>query len=509
MKQGMVYLVGAGPGDYKLISVRALEYIQIADVIVYDRLADDRLLATARPDVELIYVGKASSDHTMRQEDINQLLVDKAKEGKIIVRLKGGDPFVFGRGGEEALLLVANKIPFEIVPGITSAISVPAYAGIPVTHRGIATSFAVVTGHEDPTKAESTIKWSHLATAVDTLVFLMGVENLPHITENLIKNGRSGKTPAAVIRWGTKPEQRVLVTTVENAAKAVKEAGIKPPAIFIVGEVVNLREQLAWFDQRLLFGKTALVTRAREQASLLTSELEALGAECIEAPAIKLVPPESYEEIDEAIENISTYNWVIFTSVNGVEYFFNRLYTKKHDSRALGNARIAAIGAQTAGRLKEYGILADIVPLEFRAEGIVEALSGQITPGMSVLIPRALVARDVLPEKLGEMGAKVTVAPVYRTLTGDTDGSLLAEKLTAGEIDLVTFTSSSTVSNLLDLLGPNGAELVKNAKVACIGPITAGTCLEHGIHPDVIAEEYTIKGMVEAITTMYRGNGNE
>jgi len=505
MRQGIVYLVGAGPGDYKLISVRALEYIQIADTIVYDRLADDRLLNAARPDVELIYVGKASSDHTMGQEDINQLLVDKAKEGKIVVRLKGGDPFVFGRGGEEALLLVENQVPFEIVPGITSAIAVPAYAGIPVTHRGIATSFAVVTGHEDPTKAESTIKWSHLATAVDTLVFLMGVENLPHITKNLIQHGRAANTPAAVIRWGTKPEQRVLVTTVGQAAAAVTAAGLKPPAIFIVGEVVTLRAKLAWFDQRLLFGKTVLVTRAREQASVLTAELEALGAQCIEAPAIKLVPPESYDELDGAIEVLPTYNWLIFTSVNGVDYFFDRLQKSKRDSRALGNARIAAIGAQTAAKLKEYGILADIVPLEFRAEGIVEALTDRIEPGMSVLIPRALVARDILPEKLREMGAKVDVVPVYRTLTGDTDGNMLAEKLKRGEIDLVTFTSSSTVTNLLSLLGSQGIELLKNAKIACIGPITAGTCIELGIHPHVIAEEYTIKGMVEVIVGMYEG----
>ena len=505
MRQGIVYLVGAGPGDYKLISVRALEYIQIADTIVYDRLADDRLLNAARPDVELIYVGKASSDHTMGQEDINQLLVDKAKEGKIVVRLKGGDPFVFGRGGEEALLLVENQVPFEIVPGITSAIAVPAYAGIPVTHRGIATSFAVVTGHEDPTKAESTIKWSHLATAVDTLVFLMGVENLPHITKNLIQHGRAANTPAAVIRWGTKPEQRVLVTTVGQAAAAVTAAGLKPPAIFIVGEVVTLRAKLAWFDQRLLFGKTVLVTRAREQASVLTAELETLGAQCIEAPAIKLVPPESYDELDGAIEVLPTYNWLIFTSVNGVDYFFDRLQKSKRDSRALGNARIAAIGAQTAAKLKEYGILADIVPLEFRAEGIVEALTDRIEPGMSVLIPRALVARDILPEKLREMGAKVDVVPVYRTLTGDTDGNMLAEKLKRGEIDLVTFTSSSTVTNLLSLLGSQGIELLKNAKIACIGPITAGTCIELGIHPHVIAEEYTIKGMVKVIMGMYEG----
>jgi uroporphyrinogen III methyltransferase/synthase len=507
MKQGMVYLVGAGPGDYKLISVKALEYIQSADTIVYDRLADDRLLATARPDVELIYVGKASSDHTMRQEDINQLLVDKAKEGKQVVRLKGGDPFVFGRGGEEALTLVENQISFEIVPGITSAISVPAYAGIPVTHRGIATSFAVITGHEDPTKAESTIKWSHLAAAVDTLVFLMGVENLPHITTKLIENGRSADTPAAVIRWGTKPEQRVLVTTVGQAAADVEKHGIKAPAIFIVGDVVTLREQLAWFDQRLLFGKTALVTRSREQASALTSQLERLGAQCIEAPAIKLIPPESYSELDEAVDKLAAYQWIIFTSANGVEHFFARLYDRKKDSRVLGNARIAAIGAQTAAKLKEYGILADIVPLEFRAEGIIAAMTGRIEPGMSVLIPRALVARDILPEKLREMGAHVDVVPVYRTITGETDGEVLAEKLKTGEIDLVTFTSSSTVTNLLALLGSRGAELLKNAKIACIGPITAGTCLEHGVKPDVIADEYTIHGMVEAIMKVYKEDG--
>jgi len=503
MKQGMVYLVGAGPGDYKLISVRALEYIQIADTIVYDRLADDRLLAKARPDAEFIYVGKASSNHTMRQEDINQLLVDKGKEGKTVVRLKGGDPFVFGRGGEEALLLVENKIPFEIVPGITSAISVPAYAGIPVTHRGIATSFAVVTGHEDPTKAEPTIKWSHLATAVDTLVFLMGVENLSYITKSLIENGRLADTPAAVIRWGTKPEQLVLVTTVGEAAATVAEQGIKPPAIFIVGEVVNLRQHLAWFDQRLLFGKTVLVTRTKEQASALTSELEVLGAQCIEAPAIKLVPPESYAELDKAIEQLHAYNWLIFTSVNGVEHFFDRLHIGNRDSRTLGNVRIAAIGAQTAAKLRNYGILADIVPLEFRAEGVVEALTGRIEQGMSILIPRALVARDILPEQLRQMGATVDVVPVYRTLAGDTDGEMLAEKLRAGQIELVTFTSSSTVTNLLNLLGSQGAELLKNAKVACIGPITANTCLEHGITPDVIAENYTIKGMVQAIREMY------
>ena len=282
---GMVYLVGAGPGDYRLISLKAVDCLKQAEVVVYDRLADDRILQWAPDDAEYIYVGKASSNHTMKQEDINQLLVDKAREGKCVVRLKGGDPFVFGRGGEEGLLLQENGLPFEIVPGITSAISVPAYAGIPVTHRAVATSFAVVTGHEDPTKGKSNMRWEHLATGVDTLVFLMGVANLPHITAKLIENGRPADTPAAVIRWGTKPEQRVLMTTVGTAAEDVAKANLKPPAIFIVGDVVNLREKLQWFDEpktHPLFGKTVLVTRARSQASKLTARLEQLGAKVIE-----------------------------------------------------------------------------------------------------------------------------------------------------------------------------------------------------------------------------------
>ena len=500
MKQGMVYLVGAGPGDYQLMTLKGQNCIRQADTIVYDRLADSRLLAEARPDAEMIYVGKASSDHTMRQEDINQLLVDKAKEGKRVLRLKGGDPFVFGRGGEEALKLRDNGIAFEIVPGVTSAIAVPAYAGIPVTHRGVAASFAVVTGHEDPTKAESTINWANLATATDTLVFLMGVENLPHISARLIENGRSKDTPAAVIRWGTKLEQRVLTTTVENAARDVVAAGIKPPAIFLVGDVVNLRDELAWFDTKPLFGKRILVTRAREQASALTSELEALGAQCIEAPAIKIMTPEDdYAALDAALEQITTYNWLVFTSPNGVERFFDRLWNKGLDSRSLAKAKIAAIGVSTAAKLQKHGLRADIIPLEFRAEAVVEALKPHLAGGEKVLLPRAAVARDVLPQELAALGVEVTVAPTYRTVQGKVDAALLRDGLSNGQIDMITFTSSSTVTNLLSLLGDEAAKLVAGAKVACIGPITAETCLKNEITPDLMAEEYTIDGLVKAI----------
>jgi uroporphyrinogen III methyltransferase/synthase len=501
----MVYLVGAGPGDYKLITVRGLEYLGQADAVVYDRLADPRLLQHVRSDAEMIYVGKSSSQHTMKQQDINQLLVDLAKQGKTVVRLKGGDPFVFGRGGEEAQELVKNDLPFEIVPGITSAIAVPAYAGIPVTHRGIATSFAVVTGHEDPTKAASTVHWDKLATGVDTLVFLMGIENLSFITSKLIENGRAADTPAAIICWGTKPEQRVFMTTVGKAAAAALQQKIKPPAIFLVGEVCNLRSELAWFDQKLLFGKQILVTRAREQASALTSQLENLGAHCLEAPVIKIIPPDSYEPLDEAIGKISQYNWIIFTSVNGVAAFFERLSEAGHDARALMDNKIAAIGSQTAEKLRSHGIIADLVPMEFRAEGIIEALESQLVAGMKVLIPRALVARNLLAQKLGELGVEAHVVTAYQTIAAATDGQNIADQIKRGEIELITFTSSSTVTNLLTLLGAEGPELVKQVKVACIGPITAETCLIEGIEPTIIARQYTIQGLVAAISDYYEG----
>lgn len=498
---GMVYLVGAGPGDYRLISLKAVDCLKSADVVVYDRLADDRILQWAPKDAEYIYVGKASSHHTMRQEDINQLLVDKAKEGKCVVRLKGGDPFVFGRGGEEGLLLEENGLPFEIVPGITSAISVPAYAGIPVTHRAVATSFAVVTGHEDPTKGESNMRWEHLATGTDTLVFLMGVANLPHITKKLIENGRPADTPAAVIRWGTKPEQRVLVTTVANAAEDVAKNGIKPPAIFIVGEVVRLRDKLQWFDQLAthpLFGRTVLVTRARSQASQLTARLEALGARVIEAPTIAITAPsDGYAAIDTAIEQLHSYQWLIFTSANGVTEFFARLNVAGKDTRALGYARVAAIGSATAARLREHGIVADVVPAEFRAEGVVAALKGQLPPHAKVLLARAEEAREVLPDALREMGADVTIAPVYKTITGEVDAESLREQLAGGEIDMVTFTSSSTVKNLVNILGSIAP--LAGVKTAAIGPVTAETATKLGITPDIVAAEYTIDGLVEAI----------
>lgn len=496
---GMVYLVGAGPGDYRLITLKGKECLEKADVVICDYLADKRLLAFAPENVEYIYVGKKAGNHAMRQEDISQLIADKAKEGKCVVRLKGGDPFVFGRGGEEAEVLKNNGVKFEIVPGVTSAIAAPAYAGIPVTNRKVAVSFAVVTGHEDPTKGKSDINWEKLSTAVDTLVFLMGVGNLPHITSQLIKYGRSADTPAALVRWGTKAQQEVLITTVGKAAEDVIKHNLKPPAVFVVGNVVNLRSTIQWFDNKPLFGKNILITRARSQASKLTTALEELGANCIEAPAIKIAPPDdNYVSLDNAITKIHDYDWIIFTSTNGVERFFARLNEKNLDARCLSNAKIAAIGTATADKLKNYGIIADKIPTMFKAEGILEVLQNDIQKGSKVLIPRAQKAREALPIGLRKMGAIVDVAETYCTKMADTNKDDIKDLLKNNQIDMVTFTSSSTVENLLKLIDGEKT-LLNNVKTAVIGPITAKTCKNNGLKVDIEADVYTIDGLVNKI----------
>ena len=483
----MVYLVGAGAGDIGLLTLKACEVLKVADVVIYDRLADDSILNFCAG-AKKIYVGKEAGKHTLKQEKINQLLVDEARKNKIVVRLKGGDPFVFGRGGEESLYLRENDLPFEIIPGITSAIAVPAYAGIPVTHRGIATSFAVITGHEDPNKPESTIRWEKLATAVDTLIFLMGVANLPQIVAKLIENGRAPYTPAALIRWGTKSNQETIVTTLAEAPN-VK---ILPPAIFIVGEVVNLREKLKWFELRPLFGKKILVTRAKTQASKLSRALRTLGAEIIECPTIKIAAPsDNYSEIDSAIKNLREFNWIVFTSANGVEKFFERLKIFGLDARALN--KIAAIGSATAERLSNFGIIADVVPNEFVAESLADSLK-DFVGGKKILLARAEVARNILPEMLKSFGATVTIAPVYKT-----------EAETPAQIDfdtinLITFTSSSTVENFI---ASYGIEVLKKVPSAAIGTITAQTLKNFGVTAAVVAKEFNIGGLVDAIKNFY------
>lgn len=502
-KKGKVYLIGAGPGDPGLLGLKAKECLETADAVVYDRLADPRIIEFCRKDAEMVYVGKASANHTMRQPDINKLLVKLAAEGKTVARLKGGDPFVFGRGGEEAIELLEAGLPFEFVPGVTSAIAVAEYAGIPVTHRHVATSFAVITGHEDPTKGESTINWKGLATAVDTLVFLMGVENIERISSQLIANGRSADCPAAVIRWGTRPEQRTLITTVGKAAADVKATGMKPPAIFLVGEVVKLREQLQWFDNKPLFGKTVIVTRARAQASALTKKLEAQGARVLEVPAIKIVPPADFAPLDKAIAEIDTYKWLILTSVNGVEYFFNRLQKAGKDSRALWGIKIAAIGSATAEALKGYGITADLIPSAYKAEELADALAEDTKAGDKLLLARAKVARNVLPERLRALGAQVDVVAAYETVTDCQNKEELLEALESGEASVVTFTSSSTVTNLLDVLGDK-KDLLNKVALAAIGPVTAETLEKNGLKPAISAAEYTIDGLMTAIEEYYK-----
>lgn len=507
-KKGKVYLIGAGPGDPGLLGLKAKECLETADAVVYDRLADPRILAYCRRDAEMVYVGKASANHTMRQPDINKLLVKLAAAGKTVARLKGGDPFVFGRGGEEAIELLEAGLPFEFVPGVTSAIAVAEYAGIPVTHRHVATSFAVITGHEDPTKGESTIKWQGLATAVDTLVFLMGVENIEKISGQLIANGRSAYCPAAVIRWGTHPEQRTLVTTLGQAAADVRAHNLKPPAIFIVGEVVRLREQLQWFDNKPLFGRTVIVTRARSQASVLTKRLEELGARVIEAPAIKIVPPADYGPLDKAVAELDSYKWLVFTSANGVEYFFARLSAAGKDARALHGSRIAAIGSATAAELARHGLTADLVPSEYKAEELAEALAADVQPGDRILLARASVAREVLPERLRALGAQVDVAAAYETVADCENRETLLAALREEENVVVTFTSSSTVTNLLKVLGEDRA-LLERAALAAIGPITAATMQKHGLTPAVSAAEYTIDGLVAAVQKHFADKAKE
>jgi uroporphyrinogen III methyltransferase/synthase len=502
----VIYLVGSGPGDPGLFTLKGLRCIREADAIVYDRLVPESLLAHAKPGAELIYVGKKPGEPSMPQEEINSLLVELGRAGKTVMRLKGGDPYVFGRGGEEALALVGAGIPFEVVPGVTSGIAAPAYAGIPVTHRGISASVAFVTGHEDPAKDHSDVDWNRIANGAETLVLYMGVGRLREISSELISAGRSPDTPVAVVRWGTIPEQRTVTGTLEDIADRVAEANLKPPAITVVGDVVSLREAgLDWYERRPLFGRRIVVTRARVQAGGLSVELERLGAEVLEFPAIEIRPPEDFEPLDAAIRDLDSFGWLIFTSVNGVEAFVRRLAHLGLDLRAVPRgAKIAAIGPTTAQKIREAGLRVDVVPKEFRAEALIEEVTGESLVGQKILIPRALVARKILPEKLREAGAEVVIPPAYESVPSLERRDELTKKLQSGEVDCVTFTASSTVENLVRAFGvKEAARLLAGTQVACIGPITADTARKHGIQVDVEAREYTILGLIEAVVNLF------
>ena len=500
-KRAHVYLVGAGPGDPKLLTVRGKECLELADVVLYDHLANPDLLKHAPLDAERIYVGRKGRGSYRDQEEINALLVSKAREVKRVVRLKGGDPFVFGRGGEEAETMAEAGIPFTVVPGVTAAVAVPAYAGIPVTHRTLASTVAFVTGHEDPTKSSSAMEWPRLASSEGTLVFLMGTKNLPSIVDRLIQEGKSPTTPVAAIRWGTYARQQTVIGTLADIVEKVTKAHLSPPTVIVVGEVVRLRDHLNWSESRPLFGKGVLVTRPREQAPALSNLLAEQGAEPIECPMLEISPPESWGPVDEAIQELSSYDWIIFTSVNGVKAFMGRLWFHQKDARSLGTARVCCIGPQTKVEANRWGIVADLMPHEFQAEGILESL-GQIgIQGLRILIPRAKVAREILPEQLREMGASVHVVHGYQAVPPEAEGEPLSDRFRNQDIQYLTFTSSSTVKNFCQLFTDREEmhDLTQHATVACIGPITAQTVKDEGLSVDIVASENTVPALVDAI----------
>ena len=508
---GTVYLVGAGPGDPGLITVRGAECIARADVVVYDRLANPRLLGLAKPNAKRIGVGKAprpsrsrsSGEHAISQGEINAVLVQKARAGKTVCRLKGGDPFVFGRGGEEALALVEAGVPFEVVPGVTSAVAGPAYAGIPVTHRGLASSVAFITGSEDPAKDTSSIDWPALAKGPDTLVFLMGARNLQAIARALLANGRSGQTPVACVQWATYPRQTVLQTTLAAASDTAVASTVQPPVIVVVGDVVSLRERLAWFERRPLFGRRIVVTRPRGQSAALADQLEALGADVIEFPTIAIKPLADFRKLDAALRRLGSYDWVVFTSVNGVRACFERLTALGKDARAFAGARIAVIGDATAQELRLHGLVPDLVPAVFTSQGLVEAFKGRRLEGKRFLFPRADIAPDELPRLLKARGARVTCVAAYRTVHPDPDKAT-TDLIAAGGVDMVTFASSSTVRGFIGALGRIGAgTTASKIASASIGPETTRAARAHGLAVSVEAGTHTIVGLVEAITAFY------
>jgi uroporphyrinogen III methyltransferase/synthase len=504
MKQGIVYLIGAGPGDPGLITVRGRELIEKADVVVYDYLANPKLLAWARKDAEIIYVGKMGGAHTKTQEEINQIIVDFCAQGKKVARLKGGDPYIFGRGGEEAVELVKAGLKYEVVPGVTAASAATAYAGIPLTHRDHTATVAFVTGHEDPTKDASNIRWDKLATGVGTIVFYMGIKNLPNIVENLVKNGRSPDTPAAVIRWGATPDQRTITGPLKDIAKLAEQAGIKPPALTVVGEVVSLRPILNWYENKPLFGRKIVVTRAREQASDFAETLAEAGADVIEFPTIEIVPPKSWAELDLALDKLSTYDWIVFTSVNGVGYFVKRLFDRGMDVRDLKGLKILAIGPKTADAVRALGVRVDFVPKEYRAESIIEGMKDSVA-GKKILIPRAKVAREILPDEMRRLGAEVTIAECYETIRPESRKEEVRAMFDGKRIDAVTFTSSSTVENFVSMWG--GGEAVKmldGVAVASIGPITSETARRLGLNPAIEPAEFTTAALAEALCLHFK-----
>ncbi|MBN1473580.1 MAG: uroporphyrinogen-III C-methyltransferase [Syntrophaceae bacterium] len=496
-KTGKVYIIGAGPGDAGLITLKAVEALFAANVVIYDNLVNEELLKFAPTQARFIYAGKKGGDHTLSQEQINELLVAEAQSGNTVARLKGGDPFIFGRGGEEAQKLAENNVEFEIIPGVTSAIAVPAYAGIPLTQRGFTSTVAFVTGHEDPTKEKSDIDWPALAK-IGTLVFLMGVKNLAEITKELIKNDKAPETPVALIRNGSLPTQQVLVGMLSNIVVLAHANDFRPPAILVVGDVVDLREKLCWFDNKPLFGLGVVITRPERQADDLARLLLEQGANPISFPTIAIEPPDDWSDLDKALDQLESYQWLIFTSANGVHFFFERLRNKAKDIRDLKGIKICCIGPATARQIEEKDIKVDLVPDEFIAEGILQSFSALDLQGKNILIPRAAKARDILPEGLRKMGATVDVVTAYQTVNSGRKKEELTELLETGAVDVITFTSSSTVNNFVEIMGRDFV-LPPRVRVACIGPVTAATAKKAGFKIDIEQKEYTMQGLVQSL----------
>jgi uroporphyrinogen III methyltransferase/synthase len=507
-KIGIVYLIGAGPGDPQLLTLRGKECIEEADTVIYDYLANDALLQFAKKGGEIIFAGKRKGNMTLPQEEINRLIVKKGKEGKVVARLKGGDPFIFGRGGEEALALAEAGVPFEIIPGVTSGVAVAAYAGIPLTHRDFASTVIFTSGHEDPSKPRPSIPWKALAKEMGTLVFYMGITNLQGIVSNLTKYGCDPKTPIALVRWGTKPEQETIVGTLEDIVQKTESISFPPPVTIVVGEVVGLRKRLKWFENRPLFGKRVLVTRTKDQAKTLIEALRRVGAEAVVFPTIQTLPPENFSALDSAISNINAFDWVVFTSANGVRYFFDRFSAIEKDVRTMAGVKIAAIGEKTALALKQFHLRVDLVPDEAVAEGLVEAFSKIKMDGLRVLIPRAREAREILPDELRQMGARVDVVETYRTIQPEAEATPLMEKFMAGRIDVITFTSASTVKNLIEMVGKDNIfTFVNKVVIASIGPITRQALQRAGLPVHVTAEEPSILGLVDALVKYFERGG--
>ena len=499
--KGFVYIVGAGPGDPGLITVKGLESVKKADVIIYDHLVSEELLSHAKATIRFIYAGKQGGDHTLSQDEINRCLVEEAKKGNVVTRLKGGDPFIFGRGGEEAEVLAREGIPYTVIPGVSSAVSVPAYAGIPLTHRGMTSTLAFVTGHEDPSKDKSDVNWKALA-GIGTLVFLMGVKNLSRIVDHLMNHGKAPETPAALIRWGTTADQQTVTGTLQDIVRISQEKNFSPPSIFVVGNVVTLRPVLNWFESRPLFGKGIVITRPEAQAQSFADLLHEQGARPIPFPTIRIVPPESWERMDKAIDCLSEYQWLIFTSANGVRFFVRRLKEVNRDIRHLKGIKICTIGPATAQALDELGLRVDLVPESFISEGVVKAFSGQNTKGSRILIPRAEQARDVIPEGLAALGARVDVVTAYRTVGSGKRSEELTALIDDGKVDVITFTSPSTVNHFVDIMGTKS--LPEQIKIAAIGPVTAAAAKNAGLNVDILQETYTIPGLVEAMADYFR-----